>query len=412
MRTIYLIAVVGVVLAIPGGLFAQQTQQKDRAVFVAPKNEFLDSIRVVADKFKQKEKKAESAFRLDFKNISAPESTSDFTRAWSNPPVSQGFSGMCWCFSTTSFFESEIYRLTKKEVKLSELYTVYWEYVEKARRFVQERGNSAFGEGSEANAVSRIWKKYGVVPAAAYNGLLPGAKVHDHGALAQEMEEYLMSLKRTSAWNEEAALATIRSILDHYLGRPPETIQVDGKTMTPVEYLANVLRLKLDDYVEIMSLMEKPYYQKAEYEVGDNWWHSKDYLNVPLDDFMSVVRKAVRNGYTLCIGGDTSEPGYEGHAGIAVVPTFDIPAAYIDENARQFRFSNRTTGDDHGIHIVGYTVKDGVDWYLIKDSGSGSRNNSHPGYYFYREDYVKLKIMDFTVHKDMAADILKKIAAN
>ena len=45
---------------------------------------------------------------------------------------------------------------SKKEVKLSEIYTVYWEYLEKARRFVRERGNSAFGQGSEANAVPRI----------------------------------------------------------------------------------------------------------------------------------------------------------------------------------------------------------------------------------------------------------------
>lgn len=400
------------VIALPGLLSAQQPQQKDRAVFVQPKNEFMDSMRAESNRFKEKKVDPERAFRVDFTGIPHPESVNDFTRYWHNPPVSQGFSGMCWCFSTTSFFESEIYRLTKKEVKLSELYTVYWEYVEKARRFIEERGHSEFSEGSESNAVPRIWKKYGVVPASAYSGVLPGQKVHDHEALITEMQAYLNSLKRDNAWNEDAAIATIRSILDHYLGRPPEKIQINGKSVTPVEYLTSVLPLKLDDYVEIMSLVAKPYYQKVEYEVGDNWWHSKDYLNVPLEDFMAVVKKAVRNGYTLCIGGDTSEPGLEGHAGIAVVPSFDIPAAYIDENARQFRFSNQTTGDDHGIHIVGYTVKDGNDWYLIKDSGAGSRNNSHPGYYFYREDYVKLKMLGFTVHKDMVTEILKKVASN
>lgn len=412
MATLRVVLFLSLVFLIPGLLSAQQPQQKDRAVFVQPKNEFMDSMRAESDRFKKKPVQPERAFRLDFAGISHPESVSDFTRSWHNAPVSQGFSGMCWCFSTTSFFESEIYRLSRKEVKLSELYTVYWEYVEKARRYIEERGNSEFSEGSEANAVPRIWKQYGVVPATAYTGLLPGQKVHDHAALITEMRGYLTSLKHNNAWNTEAALATIRSILDHHLGRPPETIQVGGKTMTPVEYLANVLRLKLDDYVEMMSLLEKPYYQKVEYEVSDNWWHSKEYYNVPLDDFMAVLKKAIRNGYTLCIGGDTSEPGLEGHAGLAVVPSFDIPAAYIDEYARQFRFSNQTTGDDHGIHVVGYTEKDGFDWYLIKDSGAGSRNNSHPGYYFYREDYVKLKMMGFTVHKDMATDVLKKVVAN
>jgi bleomycin hydrolase len=397
---------------LPTLLLAQQPQQKDHAVFVQPKNEFMDSLNAEAKRFKASAEKPGTAFRLDFAGIPRPESEKDFTRSWHTPPVPQAITNTCWCFSTTSFFESEVYRLSKKEVKLSEMYTVYWEYIEKARRFVQERGNSEFGEGSEANAVTRVWKKYGVVPESAYTGLLPGQKVHDHVALFAELQSYLMSVKRNNEWNEEGVVATFRSILDHYMGRPPESIQINGKTMTPPGYLANVLNLKLDDYVDIMSLMEKPYYQKVEYEVGDNWWHSKDYLNVPVDDFMALVKKAIRSGYTLAIGGDTSEPGYEGHAGIAVVPTFDIPAAYIDDCARQFRFSNKTTGDDHGIHIVGYTEKDGTDWYLIKDSGSGSRNNSHPGYFFYREDYVKLKMIAFLVHKDMAAEVLKKVGAN
>ena len=295
-----------------------------------------------------------------------------------------------------------MYRLTKRTVKLSELYTVYWEYVEKARRFVRERGNSEFGEGSESNAVPRIWKKYGIVPEDAYPGLQPGQKFHDHGSLFAEMRDYLQSVRSQNAWNEEQVIGTIRDILNHYLGTPPTSVTAGGATMTPREYLEKVVHLNFGDYVEFMSLMEKPYYAKTEYPASDNWWHSSDYYNVPLDDFMAIIRKAVRSGHSLCIGGDTSEPGLDGHAGVAVIPSFDIPPAMIDENAREFRFTNGTTGDDHGIHIVGYTEKDGKDWYLVKDSGSGSRNNSHPGYSFFREDYVKLKMLDFTVHREVA----------
>ena len=89
-----------------------------------------------------------------------------------------------------------------------------------------------------------------------------------------------------------------------------------------------------------------------------------------------------------------------------MVPTFDIPSEYIDEHARQLRFSNGATTDDHGIHLVGFMEKDGEDWFLIKDSGSGSRNGPNVGYYFYHEDYVKLKIMDYTVHKDAIEGIV------
>jgi bleomycin hydrolase len=93
---------------------------------------------------------------------------------------------------------------------------------------------------------------------------------------------------------------------------------------------------------------------------------------------------------------------------VAIVPSFDIPSEYIDESARQFRFSNKTTTDDHGIHLVGFLNKDGKDWYLIKDSGSGSRDGQNKGYYFYHEDYVKLKMLSFMAHKDAVKDLLDK----
>ncbi len=397
------------ILAINAGA---QSVRMDSALFVVPKSVFYDSLKAKADRFIATPKPEKKKMRMDFSSYQIPEAATEFKSTWHSPPVSQGLTGTCWSFSTTSYFESEIYRLSHREIKLSEMYTAYWEYVEKALRFVRERGNSAFGEGSEANAVTRIWKKYGIVPEDAYTGMLPGQEVHDHRAMYAEMKDYLASVKASNAWSEEAVTATITSILNHYMGEPPSLLTVDGKKMTPKEYLARVVRLPLDDYVSICSFVEKPYYQTMDYEVEDNWWHDDSYFNVPLAEFMSVLKSAIRNGFTLDLGGDTSEPGYQGQAGVAMVPTFDIPADYIDGNARQFRFSNRTSTDDHGIHLVGYKETPSGDWYLIKDSGAGSRNNSHPGYYFYHENYVKLKMLDFMVHKDAAKEILSKKKTN
>src|ERR1035437_5009447 len=126
------------------------------------------------------------------------------------------------------------------KVKLSEMYTVYWEYVEKTRRFIQERGNSAF---------------------------------------------------------EEGAVATIKSIMKHYMGEPPSEILVDGKKMSPLQYLHDVIRINPDDYVDILSYEQEPFYKHVEYKVPDNWWHSTDYCNVPLNIFMETLKKVVRNGY-------------------------------------------------------------------------------------------------------------------
>ncbi len=75
------------------------------------------------------------------------------------------------------------------------MYTVYGEYLERARRFVRERGDSAVAEGSEANAVTRDWKIYGCMPWNVYSGLKPGQKFHDHSKLIAEVQSYLGALE-------------------------------------------------------------------------------------------------------------------------------------------------------------------------------------------------------------------------
>ncbi len=403
------IIIAGVLVCIAAAVMQAQVERHDTALFVQPKSEFWDSITTSLDKFYKKEPSSKKELFVDFSRYNPPKSLDEFKQCWHNKPVSQANSGMCWCFSTTSFLESEIYRTTKREVKLSELYTVYWEYVEKARGFVDARGNQAFGQGSESEAVLRAWKNHGIVPEDAFTGLLNGQPFHDHTKLFAELDAYLKSVKNSNVWDKDAVEHTVRSILDHYIGAPPEKISVNGKEVTPKEYLEKTLKLNLNDYIELTSFSDRPYYEWTEYDVEDNWWHSKEYFNVPLDVFMAAIKHSIRAGYTTTIGGDVSEPGIEGHAGIAVIPSFDIPSQYIDENARIFRYKNGTTGDDHGIHLVGYAEKDGKDWYLIKDSGAGSRNNSHPGYYFFQEDFVKLKMLTAMFPKSALPEIVSKI---
>ena len=407
MKKIILWIIAITTVAVVGNTAWSQSDRKDKAVYIDSKNAFMDSIKSSLDKFYKKETPKNKSFKLDFSTVNAPTGINDFKKYWHNKPISQGNTNTCWCFCTTSYYESEIYRLTKREIELSEMFVVYHEYIEKAKRFVRERGNSAFAEGSESNAVARMWKMYGIVPEDAYTGLKPGQPFHDHLKMYEELNKYMQSLKISGTWNEDEVVSTVKTIMNSFIGEPPETVTVDGKQFTPKEYLEKVVRLNLDDYVDVMSLMEKPFYEFVEYEVPDNWWHSKDYYNVPLADWMKAIKSAIRNGYTVCIGGDVSEAGIYGNVGLAVVPSFDIPSSRINDDARQFRFSNGTTGDDHGIHMVGYTEKDGKDWYLIKDSGSGSRNNTHPGYYFYDEDFVKLKMLSFMVHKDAVKDVIK-----
>lgn len=372
--------------------------QKQTGEYIMYSNKFYK------DSIMASEKKAEPTgkmqFKMNSKSIKHPGGPETFTKAWCNSPVSQGNTGTCWCFSTNSFFEAEIFRLSGKKVNLSEAYIVYYEYVEKAREFVRSRGNSHFGEGSETNAVLKIMKQYGALPESEYDGKPNKSIHHNHESMFDQMNTYLKSVKRDHAWNEQVVCNTIKEILNDHLGTPPDAIKIDGVSYSGGSYIKSYCKLKPNDYMEFMSLKEKPYNQLVEYDVPDNWWNSDQYYNVELDNFMSVINNALEKGYTISIGGDVSEPGYLPLQDLAYVPEFDISHSNINEDSRLLRFENGSTTDDHAMHLIGY--KDGKDgrWYLIKDSGSSSRNGKYSGYMMFHESYIKLKMMTITVHKE------------
>jgi bleomycin hydrolase len=385
-----------------------QDKRADKGTFEEWSSEFWDKVEEEIEAFKESKDEPEIYFKVDLSGWDLPDDPTEFIQYWHNKPVNQGQTGTCWCFSSSSYFESEIYRLTSRIMNISRMHTVYWETVEKARRFVQERGDSEFSQGSLFNATIRIFRTYGAVPSETYTGMEPGQKHYDHDQLWDEMSNYLDHIVEVNNWNEDEVLTTIKSILNHYLGVPPETMVVNGTKMTPKEYFNRVVKLALDDYVNIISLMEVPFWEMGEYDVPDNWWNSSEYYNVPLDVFMDAINSAIESGYTVGIGGDVSEAGIHPHYDVAIIPSFDIPGDYISNEARQFRFSNKSTKDDHAMHMVGYADRENGRWYLIKDSGSGAHTGKITGYYFFHEDYMKLKIMNIIVHKDAVIELLKR----
>jgi len=355
-------------------------------------------------------KSTAKALRFDVSKIEKPGKVEQFRSFFHFPPIPQLATNTCWCFSQTSFYESEIYRIYGEKIKLSEMYTVYYEYIDKVKRFIKERGDSYFAEGSEGNALDRVWKQYGIVPVEAYKGVVPPDALLNHDPLISDLKNLLEWSEEHSYWDEEMAVNLVKVILNKYLGTPPQEFVYKGKTYTPMTFFKDVVRLNMDDYVQFQSTLALPFYVKGVFDVPDNWWFNADYYNVPINDFMNIINEAVSKGFTISIGGDVSESGYNGWEKACVVPTFDIPEEYIDQNARELRIFNSTTEDDHGIHMVGYTKIGGHNWYLIKDSARSARQTQPEGYHYYRDDYVKLKMLTFSVHKDAAKDYLAKIA--
>src|SRR5512135_2450389 len=136
----------------------------------------------------------ETYLRVDLSKLEKPSGPGDFTRHFHLPPVRQGNTGTCWAFAATSLLESELRRVGKPEVKLSELFTIYWEYVERARRYVLDKVDSALGEGSEPNSALKRIEQYGLVRLSDYSGLPPGASGYDHAGLFREFKSHLEGL--------------------------------------------------------------------------------------------------------------------------------------------------------------------------------------------------------------------------
>lgn len=395
-----------------GTLYSQETQKKDKGRFVEYKSGYYqNSILKGIDDFDNAESKVTTRqyFSADTTRLVSPSSPGDFNKQWHNNPISQGNTGTCWSFATTSFLESEIFRIVGKQIKLSEMYFVYWEYVERAKYFVENKGDCYLGEGSEASAFPRLMKSYGVIPASLYSGFVEGQKVYNHEQLFDEYETYLESVKANNLWDSAQVIATVKSILNSYMLQPPDEFLWEGIAYSPVSFMNEYCGISPLDYFSFMSDSKFAFRQMSELVEDDNWWHCKSYYNVSADDFVAIIDSAISSGYTISICGDFSEPGIDKVKQTMIVPTFDIPFEDINDDARQMRLSNGSTTDDHCVHLIGYLHKEGVKWYLIKDSSASAFDGENQGYRYVREDYVKLKMMNILLYKYAAGFLLNKI---
>lgn len=334
----------------------------------------------------------------------------------------QGATGTCWSFSSLSFLESELQRMGKPAVNLSEMFIARKAYEMKAEKYIRMMGKTNFSQGGAFHDVMNVIKEYGIVPDADYSGLIYGQKKFHHSEMEQVMTDLLnTSLKLKEGQLNPAWEKAIHGILDAYLGEVPEKVSHDGKMLTPVEY-AKELGINASDYVEISSFTHHPFYQPFVLEVPDNWaWNSV--YNVPLKEFEEIVEYALSNNYSIAWAADVSEKGFSYKDGLAIVPDKDwgmidkdekeemmknpVAQMQITQEMRQEGFDNLTTQDDHGMHIVG-SAKDqnGTRYYLVKNSWGES--NDMKGYFYCSASYLLYKTTCIMVHKDGIPSGIKK----
>ncbi len=327
------------------------------------------------------------------------------------PVISQGRTGTCWSFSSTSFLESEIIRLTGKQIDLSEMYTVRNTYPKKAENFVMRQGKAQFSEGGLAHDVLNSVAEYGLVPNEAFSGLMGDETRHNHA----ELSAVLRSMVETYVDNPGRKLSkkwrkAIDAVLSAYIGSNPSTFTYEGKTYTPQSFL-EMTKIVPEDYVSITSFTQAPFYSEFILNIPDNWSYGSFY-NVPLDEMMGAIDYALENGYTVELDCDVSERTFSSKDGVAVIPLLSennkkalqgvYPEKSITQEYRQDEFENFTTTDDHLMHITGTLVdQNGTKYYKVKNSwGSDASRNANGGYVYFSESYMRLKAISITLHKD------------
>ncbi len=350
----------------------------------------------------------------------------------------QNKSGTCWSFSGLGFLENEILRNTGREVDLSEMWVVRKCYTDKADRYVRMDGATNFAAGGGMPDIFYVWENYGLLPEEAYPGLQYGEEKHDHSELDPILAGLVNTVKDKKGRKSTAWKGAFDGILDAYLGKTPESVTVNGKTMTPAEY-ASTLGIDRDDYVAVTSFTHHPFYTQFALEIADNWLWAK-YHNVPLDELKAIVDNALDNGYSIAWAADVSEPTFKWKEGYAVLPKKKTAAdlegtelsrwvklsdkdreeeanavkgpveeIVVTQESRQEMFDRHETTDDHGMIIMGKAVdQEGNRYYKVKNSWD--TNQVYDGYLYVSEPYLLAKTMDIVVNRAaVPAAIAKKM---
>ena len=337
----------------------------------------------------------------------------------------QSQTGTCWIFSGNSFFESELLRMGKEPLDLSEMFVVRKTYPQKAARYVRLHGNGTLGAGSLFGDVLHVIREYGIVPEVVYSGKFEGEELHNHNELDAVLKAMLNTIiknpgrKLSPVWPD-----AVEGVLDAYLGEAPESFKYAGKTYTPRSF-ADQMGIVADNYVEFTSFNHHPYYQHIAVELPDNWALNTSY-NLPLDEFTNLMVSALEKGYSLGWDGDVSEKSFSQKKGVAPLPKLDWamrnkverdslllklePEMKVDQALRQKMFDNYQTTDDHLMHITGLSEDQNGTRYFITKNSWGTKDHTFDGYIHMSEQYVRGKTISFLVHKDaIPKDMMKKI---
>ena len=355
----------------------------------------------------------------------------------------QAKAGTCWDYSGTAFLEAELLRMGKGEFDLSEMYTAFNDYMDRAMTSIRTHGDVSFTQGGCFGDVLHCMEKYGLVPEEQ---MRPGVMYRDTLSNHSELSSMVNPMVKAAAGNgslqsdenyQLLCMKAIRAVHEVYLGVPPQNFTYKGKSYTPQSFY-QMTGLKADDYVQITSFLHEPVYSRFAVESPDNWRHDLSY-NVTLDELAEIADYAISHGYTVGWDSDVSEPGFRHGVknGFCVLPATSVadnnlagsdmahwmgmnakaiqdeassrptPQRWVTPEERQLGWDNHETNDDHLMLIYG-TAKDqlGNEYYMVKNSWGIT--GKYKGIWYMTPEFIRAKTMDFVVNKNAISKDLRK----
>ena len=320
---------------------------------------------------------------------------------------SQGQTGTCWSYATSSFLESEAARLSGQVVDLSEMASVRYTYPKKAEMYIRLQGKHQFSAGSLCHDVINAVRGWGLVPQDVYSGLKDGETVHNHAEMDKALKAAVDTiLTKPTGKLDVNWMESITAILDDYIGPQPTQFEYEGSTYTP-ESFRDYLGINPNSYINISSFNHHPFGASFILEVPDNFSNGEFY-NIPIDEMQRVVEGALAGGYTVAWDADVSEAGFSFKHGLALMPAEgeewklwkeEIQEAVVTQESRQVGFEDQTTTDDHLMHITGLSMdQSGKKYFVIKNSWG--QNNLYGGHQYISMAYFKAKTISILVNND------------
>lgn len=260
--------------------------------------------------------------------------------------TNQKSSGRCWLFALLNLLRGSVMKKLKlSNFELSQSYVHFWDKFERANHVMEaviemadrDRDDRTLsfilgdpiGDGGQWNMATNLIEKYGLVPKSVF------PETRSSSATAQ-MNMVLKDLLRTAACeirgikdkggsdedarvHKDKRLKDVFRILCIHLGTPPDAFTWQWRSkdgtynrrpgITPKEFLAEFVDIKLEDYVCVVNDPRNEYMKtySVDYLRGVVGGAPVMYLNVDVDIMKRLTQRQLEDGVPVWMGCDVGK---------------------------------------------------------------------------------------------------------